>query len=74
MKAKVKRIKVNTILDVDGHLDSFTKEMLEMARSKKEYEFVSHSSRHPNWFTCVSGEYGWYSFNFHISWLKDVQE
>lgn len=69
MKAKVKRIRVNTLLDVDGHRDSFTEEMLEMAKSKQEFEFEPYPFA-SNWWTSLNG----WQFNFHGSWLKDIQE
>lgn len=70
MKAKVKRIKLGTVLDIDGHQDSFESGMLRMAKSGKVFEFVPFFGA-AKWFTCTNG--GW-EFNFHVSWLKEIKK
>ena len=67
MKAKVKRIKVGTVLDADGRMDSFEQDM----RSKEVLEFIPYFD-YKNWWigTTENGR----KFNYHISWLKDIQE
>lgn len=67
MKAKVKRIKIGTVLDADGHRDSF----IDSMRSNKILEFVPYPQC-KNWWIGTT-ENGW-EYNYHTSWLKDIQE
>jgi hypothetical protein len=70
MKAKVKKIKVGKILDVDEHKDSFEDRMLSMARSGRVFKFKPYPFT-TKWFMCT--DYG-YEFNFHLSWLKEIKK
>ena len=68
MKAKVKRIKIGTVLYKDGRMGVFTMNM----KSKNVLEFYPHPGGCKNWWIGTNDD--GYEFLYHISWLKDIQE
>ena len=71
MKAKVKRIKIDKVVETEHHSDSFvdmmrTTSILNFRPMKRLDEIV------PEWYVGTTKK-GW-QFNYHVSWLKDIQE
>jgi hypothetical protein len=71
MKAKVKRIKIGTVAETEYHRDTFE----DVMRTTSVLNFRPMQRRDrvvPEWFVGTTNK-GW-EFNFHISWLKDIQK